>query len=371
MTPELTAAIRKLYDSVVAPDTWEIALHNFARATGSVGCLFYPQGQATALPRLPVSPDLREYINAYVAQGWYQQDPYSNRGWPLAAAGKTVLTDEDIVSSAERARSPYFQDYVNKWAFTDWAAIAFVADGHRWAMPLLRAKRQGPVDGEWVRRLTEVAPHLGHVIQLAAAFGDRQAKAHIGLLEEMGRPAALLDCRCRVIALTRQAEALLGEDLSIARGQFFARERGNAERLRAMLASVADDQPPGQNRNLVAIERRDARPLIIQAIGLSGLLLDAFNPGRILLLFFDPDDRRPLAQNILQDAFGLTRAEAKLAFELSKNCSLAEATDRLSISKETARTHLKAIFAKTGKRNQGELAAMLARLPRDRAAVER
>jgi DNA-binding CsgD family transcriptional regulator len=365
MTPELTSAIRKLYDAVVAPDTWETALHSFARATGSVGCLFYPQGQAAALPRLPVSPDLREYINAYVAQGWYQQDPYSNRGWPLAAAGKTVLTDEDIVSSVERARSPYFQDYVNKWAFTDWAAIAFVADGHRWAMPLLRAKRQGPVDGEWTQRLTAAAPHLGHVIQLATAFGDRQAKTHMALLQELGRPAALLDGRCRVIALTRQAEALLGEDISIARGQFFARERDSAERLRAMLAGVAADEPLGQYRNLVALKRRDARPLIIQAIGLSGLLLDAFNPGRILLLFFDPENRKPPAQNIMQDVFGLSRAEAKLAFELIKNGSLAQATVRLSISKETARTHLKAIFAKTGKRNQAELAVLLARLPCD------
>jgi len=48
------------------------------------------------------------------------------------------------------------------------------------------------------------------------------------------------------------------------------------------------------------------------------LLLDAFNPGRILLLFFDPEDRKPPAQNILRNAFGLTRTEAKLAFELGK-----------------------------------------------------
>jgi hypothetical protein len=163
MTSELTSAIEGLYDAVVAPDMWEAALHRFARAAGSVGCLFFPQGRATALPQLPVSPDLCEYIDTYVAQGWYQQDPYSNRGWPLAAAGKTILTDADIVSGAERARSPYFQDYVSKWAFTDWAAIAFVADGHRWAMPLLRAGRQGPVDGEQARQLAAAAPHLGHV----------------------------------------------------------------------------------------------------------------------------------------------------------------------------------------------------------------
>jgi hypothetical protein len=91
------------------------------------------------------------------------------------------------------------------------------------------------------------------------------------LLEELERPAALLDWRCRVVALTGQAEALLGEDLSLAQGRLFAHDHENAERLRALLAIAAANPSAGQNRDAVAIKRRDTRPLIVQAIRLSGL----------------------------------------------------------------------------------------------------
>ena len=57
--------------------------------------------------------------------------------------------------------------------------------------------------------------------------------------------------------------------------------------------------------------------------------------------------------------YGLTQAEAKLAVQLAGGVSLEEAAEHLGVSIHTARTHLKAVFAKTSARRQPELVAML------------
>lgn len=61
-------------------------------------------------------------------------------------------------------------------------------------------------------------------------------------------------------------------------------------------------------------------------------------------------------------AFALTPAEARLAALLATGCSLEDAGDALGITRETARSRIKAIFQKTDTNRQGQLVALLASL---------
>jgi DNA-binding CsgD family transcriptional regulator len=68
--------------------------------------------------------------------------------------------------------------------------------------------------------------------------------------------------------------------------------------------------------------------------------------------------------DLLRCHFGLTPAEARLALHLVVGESLRSAAVKLSITYETARTHLKNIFGKTGTRRQAELViAIVTALP--------
>ena len=58
----------------------------------------------------------------------------------------------------------------------------------------------------------------------------------------------------------------------------------------------------------------------------------------------------------------MTVAEARLAARLACGEALETIADDLKITKETARFHLKRVFAKTGVRRQAELVALFARL---------
>jgi DNA-binding CsgD family transcriptional regulator len=59
--------------------------------------------------------------------------------------------------------------------------------------------------------------------------------------------------------------------------------------------------------------------------------------------------------DLLRRHFGLTPAEARFALHLVAGETLRSAEAKLSITYETARTHLKNIFHKTGTSRQAEL----------------
>ena len=63
--------------------------------------------------------------------------------------------------------------------------------------------------------------------------------------------------------------------------------------------------------------------------------------------------------DLLQCHFGLTSAEARLALHLVAGETLRAAAVKLSITYETARTHLKNIFGKTGTCRQAELVIVI------------
>jgi DNA-binding CsgD family transcriptional regulator len=65
---------------------------------------------------------------------------------------------------------------------------------------------------------------------------------------------------------------------------------------------------------------------------------------------------------LLGRLFGLTGAEARLAALLGNGHDLASIAITLGVTRETLRSQLKAVFAKTGMRRQAELVALSARI---------
>ncbi len=84
----------------------------------------------------------------------------------------------------------------------------------------------------------------------------------------------------------------------------------------------------------------------------------------MLILFGDPDPAGEDISRLLIVSFGLTGAEARIAIEIGAGNSLAEAAERHGIGYETARTQLRAVFAKTDTRRQSQVATLIARLSR-------
>jgi DNA-binding CsgD family transcriptional regulator len=83
----------------------------------------------------------------------------------------------------------------------------------------------------------------------------------------------------------------------------------------------------------------------------------------VLLLLTELDAHKQFRTSLLRQLFGITPAEASLAYALMAGYSTDDYAVRNKLGESTVRTQIKAALAKTGTRCQAELVALLARIP--------
>ena len=73
-------------------------------------------------------------------------------------------------------------------------------------------------------------------------------------------------------------------------------------------------------------------------------------------------ERNPASPpEVLAKAFGLTPREVAVLLAIAEASGVADAAERLGLSKTTIRAHLRHLFAKTGARRQAELVKLVAK----------
>jgi DNA-binding CsgD family transcriptional regulator len=80
-------------------------------------------------------------------------------------------------------------------------------------------------------------------------------------------------------------------------------------------------------------------------------------PPAAALIFHDPDAPPGPAARDIAEAYGLTPAEARVVAELAKGRTLVAAARECGISANTAKSHLRSVFLKTGFERQVDLVA--------------
>lgn len=100
-------------------------------------------------------------------------------------------------------------------------------------------------------------------------------------------------------------------------------------------------------------------PVPIRCIELHGWARFAFTRARFLVLIDTNPGRISDPAQVLKSKFGLTNMESLLAAELMAGHSLSTIAERLEFTYATARSHLRAVFFKTGTHRQAELVALL------------
>jgi DNA-binding CsgD family transcriptional regulator len=91
-------------------------------------------------------------------------------------------------------------------------------------------------------------------------------------------------------------------------------------------------------------------------------LVDASDGSRnpaVAIFISNPAQSRGAQRDVLMELFGFTPSEANLALQLANGLTLDEASEVLSISRNTAKSHLSAIFSKTGVTRQTKLIQLI------------
>jgi DNA-binding CsgD family transcriptional regulator len=363
---ELNLAVDGLFTAVVSGDDGGAALDALAQAMNAASCFFYPKDGAALLTQLPNSEVMRPILTKFVADGWYLQDLRAQRGWPLAATGRKVLLEQDISTEEERRRLPIYQEFLRNHRMTWWAGVLCDANDQNWCMAIPRFDDQGAFSREEARVLSLLGPRISQLIGLAENLGEARASGALDAVTRLRTPALLVDRFRRRLRTNEQAERLFDQDFHLSGGRLRAKDGASDSLLQKLLASACAAQAADRRSSTlepVVVARFPRRPLLVEALPIRAGFADAFSGAAALVTITDIASRPRPSAKLLSAAFALTPAEARLAVSLVGGATLDLAAEAVQITRETARTRLKAIFAKTGTGRQTELVALLSRLP--------
>ena len=143
---------------------------------------------------------------------------------------------------------------------------------------------------------------------------------------------------------------------SLVEGYLAAPRHGDTEALRAFVGQVAGGV--GAASGLVRLEGSDGSGVILRAHRLRSGQGDDGEGALMICTTAGLADRESFEAEALR-LFGLTPAEARLAFVMAAGANAKEAARLLRVSPNTVRTHVKRIFEKTGARRQSDLPRLL------------
>lgn len=176
------------------------------------------------------------------------------------------------------------------------------------------------------------------------------------VFDQLPMAVVLVDSQLKLLYVNQMADEILKSHatVSITRGQL----RATADADQANLAGVVQraaargqlQAPDEVTSEICTIRADDDRRVILVATP-----VPADGNVTVALLVFESPGYRPVSAQVLQQIYGLTRAEIVLVQALASGHSLEEAAHTIGIAVNTARTHLKHIFIKTGAKRQSEL----------------
>jgi DNA-binding CsgD family transcriptional regulator len=365
--------IGMIYDAAVDPQRWPAFLNSFSDAIHASGCALLHHDlrdwTGTISVAVRVDPDALSKYGEYFAA----IDPWMRRG---AAAGLLESGDvrlgQEIVRHEEFVKTEYYGDFAKHYQLTQIiGGVIRRDDSVTSSLTTLRPDSEdsfGEDDRTFMRLLL---PHLQQALQLHRRLvGLELAHATaIETLEHMPLGVVLVHRDGTVTFANRAARVILeGRDgLTIDDKKILAWIPSESKRLRNLVSAAAHTGVGGQTRGgAMAVSRPSMRrrlellvtPLRTLSLPELGELANC-----AAVFFTDPEHADEPRAELMVRFWGLTRTEARIAAILATGRGINEAADRLGITRNTARWHVKHVLAKTGAKRQADLVRLVLSSP--------
>jgi DNA-binding CsgD family transcriptional regulator len=365
LTEKTERALEACHDAILAPARWPSALQSLGESLGAASCMFYEHDRENSPTPAPMSEEHVAFADRLTRNWDHAPDPhlgpYLQKCNSLRRAGWASVLEHNLSTEEERRTIPFYEETARPEKREWMAGSFFSVEGRNWCLPVFRGG--DPFTREHARRLAKVGAYLAKIVSLAEKFAAFDLASKLSALERVRSAAIVIDATGRARQMNAPAQDLLGDDFNLIQGRPATHDPASNRRLQ-QLVSVALHAERGSAQAFapIVVDRDEAPWLLVEAMPVTAFGSDLFSSGRVILLLTDL--RSPLRPEATQlcAAFGLTVAEAKLAAKLASGSGIAGAAASLGVSRETARTQLKAVFAKTNTCRQAELAALVARL---------
>jgi len=276
--------------------------------------------------------------------------------------GETVFFQwEKVLKKKEQIR--YMQRYDSSWTITH----CFESNAHGDGLLIgSRELEASTFNGDDAAILIAAGRHFKRALRLRREYlrlriaSDFQGEG----LARMGIGAILVENSGKAVALNHTEEMLSRPDagLAIRNERLLAKTESDDKRLQAAIRQVLSgkgDRMKARALTLSAPGTGRGMGLLIQ--GRPSVSLASGKPDTNVMVFVrDIQSAADVDLDLTRDLFGFTAAEARLAAGLARGHLLNELEAELGISHNTARAHLRSIFAKTDVSRQSQLVYLLA-----------
>jgi DNA-binding CsgD family transcriptional regulator len=354
-------------EAAAAPDLWPEALHELSVACGAAGAAAHASDGLTTLVTV-ASKGVEELHDGFVKR-WSAPELNSHRarGIELIRKGwRGALTEEHCFSRDDLAKDPFQQEFFLRSGYSSFAGMILGRNsGASLSVSVIRRIDQGTYSRGELAFINKLSRYLRAASAVALRLSDESTRRLTDAFAAAGNPVALLNRDGRVAYMTAGFELLLGDGLRTQAGrlQCWQSEANNALAA-AIDVAVHHDGTLCKPFDAVVIPRRQGlRPLVAHVLPVVGRARDILRLVSAIVTLTDLDAAAsPLANRVLEKAFRLTSAEARLASQIATGKSLPEISQTEGVVYETLRARLKSVFEKTGTGRQAELVALLSKL---------
>jgi DNA-binding CsgD family transcriptional regulator len=341
-----------------------------AREFGRHSAVLYLHRKPTPLPQfvslLSSTPENHDpaALKAY-AQYYHSRDEWFSRG--MKRPPGSVIMGSELIDDNAFACTEFYNDFCrHHGGFHVLAATVPVAEGILGAIGIHGLRRHHRFDESHRARLAFLLPHLQRAFQIhhRLRIAERNSGSLLGILTGLNVGAIIVDQTGRVLFANEIGERALERERGIRtwRGRLQAERPSDNSELERMIGAAARARAgcAGDQGGVVRLDSASGETLRLLVAPLYASS-DRFGTEQPAALVIFSDVSRPpaLRQDVLASAFGLTRAEARLAAALAGGDDLAAYAGRNKISRHTAKDQLKQVFAKVGVSRQAELVARI------------
>lgn len=308
-----------------------------------------------------------EDVRTYEAH-WAALDPWARSPGVRGMSSGSVAVGDQFVTHAEMKRTAFYNEFGRHYDVVRCITGTIEIEARRVSvLSVNRSEGRPPFGQEDTALLHELMPHLRRSLEIHRRLADSQALADgsTTALSLLAHGIVLLDTAGRVMFANRTAEEVLRarDGLTLHRKELFGPRTTETAALRTLIAAaIATSGGAGTGAGgLVLIGRGSGRaPLRVLVTPVARCHVLMGSAGAAACVFITDPERSPVPTAVhLRQAFGLSPAETRVAVALLDGDSVDRLADRLCISRNTARTHLRRLFAKTATTRQADLIRVL------------
>ena len=228
----LSELIAHLYDAAADSALWHGTAGRIAGAFGSSSAVVKLHGAGAQVDLLECTGNLVVAGRDQAwADDWHRRDLWVERS--VACGMSRVITDEDLVTPEEQARSGFYQEWLRHLGIHHMLGAVFpAADGAIGVLGIHRARAAGAYGAVERRQAALVLPHLQCALRLGQRFAAaaRQHAAALQALDRLDTGVLMVDGACRILHASTMAQTLLREntELVATSGRLALRQIGRA-----------------------------------------------------------------------------------------------------------------------------------------------